>query len=48
MTKKLQSKISQTALEHCNQLRNVGTEVIRWVKITTYTRIKIKVETTVK
>ena len=43
-----QNKISQTALKHYNEFNNVRTEVIRWVKMTTDTGIKFKVETSAK
>ena len=38
-----QSIISQTTLKHCNQVRSVRTETLRWVKITTDTVMKLKV-----
>ena len=48
MPQKPQNTISQTVLKNCNQLKNVRTEAIIWVKIATDSRIKLKVETTVK
>ena len=44
MPKSLKNTISQTALKHYNEFRNVRTEGLRWVKITTDTGIKFKVE----
>ena len=41
-------KTSQTALKHYNEFRNVITEALRWVQMTTYTGIKFKVETSAK
>ena len=46
MPQKPQNTISQTALKYYNQFRSVRTEALRWVNITTYTGIKLKVETT--
>ena len=43
-----QNTISQTALKHYNEFRSVTTEALRWVQMTKYTGIKLKVETTVK
>ena len=43
-----QNKISQTALERYNGFRDVITEDLIWVKMTTDTGIKFKVETSVK
>ena len=43
-----QDTTSQTALKHCNKLRRVITEALRWLQIATYTVMKLKVETTVK
>ena len=43
-----QNKISQTALKHYNEFRNLRTESLRWVKMTTDTGIKFKVETSAK
>ena len=48
MTQNPQNKIIQTKLKNYNQLRNVRTEALRWVKTTTYTGIKFKVETSAK
>ena len=48
MKKKPQNTISQTALKHYNQFRNVRTEDLRWLQITTDTGMKLKVETKVK
>ena len=45
MPQKPQNKISQTALKHYNEVRNVRTEALRRVQMTTYTGIKSKVET---
>ena len=43
-----QNKISQTALKYYNEFRGVRTEALRWLKITTDTGTKLKVETTAK
>ena len=43
-----QYKISQIVLKNYNQFRSVITEALRWLKITTYTGMKPKFETTVK
>ena len=43
-----QTTISQTSLKHYNELRNVRTESLRWVQMTTDTGIKLKVETPAK
>ena len=48
MPQKPQNKISQTVLKHYNEVRNVRTEALRWVQMTTYTGIKLKVETSSK
>ena len=42
------NKISQTTLKYQNEFRNIRTEALRWVKMTTDTGIKIKVETSAK
>ena len=46
--KNLQNTFSKTALKYYKEFRSVRTEAIRWVKITIYSGMKIKVETTVK
>ena len=43
-----QKTISQTSLKHYNEFRNVRTEALIWVQMTTYTGIKLKVETSAK
>ena len=43
-----QNTISQTALKHYNEFRNVITEALIWVKMATDTGIKFKVETSAK
>ena len=43
-----QNKICQTVVTNYNKSRSVRTEVLRWLKITTDTGMKLKVETTVK
>ena len=43
-----QNTISQTALKHYNRFRNVRTEALTWVKMTTDTGIKFKFETSSK
>ena len=43
-----QNTISQIALKNYNEFRNVRTEALRWVQMTTYTGIKFKVETSAK
>ena len=43
-----QNKISQTALERYNGFRDVITEDLIWLKMTTDTGIKFKVETSAK
>ena len=43
-----QNTISQTKLKHYNKFRSVITEALIWVKITTDTGMKIKVEKTSK
>ena len=43
-----QKKISQNALKYYNELRNVRTEALIWVQMTTDTGIKFKVETSSK
>ena len=43
-----QNTISQTALKHYNEFRNVRTEALIWVKMATDTGIKFKVETSAK
>ena len=43
-----QNTISQTALKHYNEFRNIRTEALIWVKITTDTGVKFKVETSAK
>ena len=43
-----QNTISQAALKHYNELRNIITEALRWVKMNTYTGITFKVETSAK
>ena len=48
MPKNPQNTISKAALKHYNESRNVRTEVLRWVKMTTDTGIKFKVETSTK
>ena len=48
MPQKTQNKISQTELKHYNEFRNVRTKYLKWVQMTTYTRIKFKVETSSK
>ena len=48
MPKNPQNKISQTTLKHYNQFRSVRTEALRWLKTTTDTGKRLKVETTVK
>ena len=48
MPQKPQRTISQAALKHYNELINVRTGSLRWVKMTTDTGIKFKVETSVK
>ena len=48
MPQKSQNTISQIAHKNYNQFRSVIPEALIWVKITTDTGIKIKVETTVK
>ena len=48
MPQNQQNTISKTALKHYNGFRNVITEALRWVQITTDTRIKFKVETSSK
>ena len=40
-----QKTISKTELKHYNEFRNVITEALRWVQMTTDTGIKLKVET---
>ena len=40
--------ISQIALKHYTQFMLVRTEALRWLKITTDTGMKLKVDTTVK
>ena len=42
-----QNTISQTTLKNYNQFRSVRTEDLIWLKITTDTGMKLKVETTV-
>ena len=39
-----QNKISQTSIKHYNQFRSVINEALVWLKITTDTVNKIKVE----
>ena len=48
MPQNSQNTISQIAHKNYNQFRSVIPEALIWVKITTDTGIKIKVETTVK
>ena len=48
MPQKPQNKISKTAFKYYNQFRNVKTEALRWVQMTTDTGIKSKVETSSK
>ena len=43
-----QNAIIQTSLKHYNEFINVITEALRWVKMTTDTGIKFKVETPAK
>ena len=38
-----QKQIIQTALKYYNEFRNVKTEALIWVKMTTYTGINFKV-----
>ena len=45
MKKKPQNIISQTALKHYNQFRNVRTDALRWLQINTDTGNKLKAET---
>ena len=42
------NKISQTTLKYQNEFRNIINEALRWVKMTTDTGIKFKVETSAK
>ena len=39
-----QKTISQTELKHYNEFRSVGTEALRWVKITTDIGMKLKLD----
>ena len=39
------NKISQDSLKHYNEFRNIRTEALRWVQMTTDVGIKFKVET---
>ena len=48
MPQNTQNTINQTALKNYNEFRNVITEALRWVKMTTDTEIKFKVETSAK
>ena len=43
-----QNTIIQTSLKYYNQFRSVITEALRWLQITTDTKIKLKVETKYK
>ena len=43
-----QNKISQNAIKHYNKFRNIRTEPLRWVQMTTDTGMKFKVETSSK
>ena len=43
-----QNTISKTAIKHYIEFISVRTEYLRWVKMTTYTVIKLRVGTTVK
>ena len=48
MPKKPQNTISQTAIKYFNEFRSVRTKALKWVKIATDTRMKLKVERTFK
>ena len=48
MSQKLQTTISKTEIKHYNQFRSVRTEYLRWLKMTSNTVMKLKVETRVK
>ena len=48
MPQKPQNKIIQTTLKHYNEFRNIITEALIWLQITTDTGIKFKVETSDK
>ena len=48
MSQNPQSTISQTELKHYNELINSKTEALRWVQMTTATRIKFIVKTFAK
>ena len=44
MPQNQQNIISQTAIKHCNEFRNVRTEDLRWVQMTTDTGINSKIK----
>ena len=48
MPQKPQNTIIQISLKHYNKFKNVRTEILVWVQITTYTGKNLKFETTVK
>ena len=48
ITQNPQNIISQNALKNYNKLRKVGTEDLRWVQMTTYIGVKLKVDTLAK
>ena len=48
MTQNPKNAIVQTVFKHYNSFRNVRTEALIWVKMTTDTGIKFKVETSAK
>ena len=48
MSRNPQNTISQTELKHYNEFRNSKTEALRWLQMTTYTKIKFIVETSAK
>ena len=48
MPQNRQNTINQTALKHYNEFRSFRTYALSWVKMTTYTGMKTKVETSAK